>query len=113
MNYQKIRENRAANRPNQFIILTSLTVEEFDALLPVFKRHWIRYYRYHTLEGKPRKYPSLNPGKETKTLPSVAEKLFFLLSYLKNYPLQHFQAASFEISQAKVSQWAPNRTQYR
>jgi len=31
-------------------------------------------------------------------------KLFFLLSYLKNYPLQQFQASYFEISQAKVSQ---------
>jgi hypothetical protein len=100
MNYQKIRQ-----KPNQFINLTSLTVEEFDALLPVFKRHWTKYLRYHTLEGKKRKLPNLNPGKDTKTLPSVAEKLFFLLSYLKNYPLQQFQAASFDISQAKVSQW--------
>ena len=100
MNYQKIRRN-----PTQFVILTSLTIEEFDGLLPVFKRHWLKYNRYHTLEGKKRKLPNLNPGKPTRTLPSVEEKLFFLLSYLKNYPLQQFQAASFGISQAKVSQW--------
>ena len=100
MDYQKIREN-----PTQFIILTSLTIEEFDTLLPVFKRHWLKYNGYHTLEGKKRKLPNLNPGKPTRTLPSVEEKLFFLLSYLKNYPLQQFQAASFDISQAKVSQW--------
>ncbi len=100
MNYEKIREN-----PNQFIILTSLTVDEFDVLLAVFKRHWLKYNKYHTLEGKKRKLPNLKPDKPTKTLPSVAEKLFFLLSYLKNYPLQQFQAASFGISQAKVSQW--------
>lgn len=100
MDYQKIRENH-----HQFINLTSLTVEEFDALLPVFKRHWIKYRRYHTLEGKKCKLPNLKPGKDTKTLPTVGEKLFFLLSYLKNYPLQQFQAASFGISQAKVSQW--------
>ncbi len=105
MDYQKIRHN-----PNQFIILTSLTVEEFDALLPVFKRYWIKYYRYHTLEGKKRKWPTLNAKKLTKTLPTVADKLFFLLSYLKNYPLQEFQAVSFDISQGNsihcgVSQW--------
>lgn len=100
MNYEKIRENA-----NQFIILTSLTVKEFDALLSVFKRHWRKYYTYHTLEGKNRKVPNLNPGKDTRTLPTVSEKLFFLLSYLKNYPLQEFQAASFDISQGKVSQW--------
>ena len=100
MNYEKIR-----NSPQQFVVLTSLTVEEFDVLLSVFKRHWIKYTKYHTLEGKKRKLPNLRPGKPTKTLPTVSEKLFFLLSYLKNYPLQEFQAASFEISQAKVSQW--------
>ncbi|MGB3780748.1 MAG: transposase family protein [Tunicatimonas sp.] len=100
MNYKKIRAN-----PHQFITLTSLTVEEFDMLLPVFKRHWIKYTKYHTLEGKKRKLPNLRPSKRTKTLPTVAEKLFFLLSYLKNYPLQEFQAASFDISQGKVSQW--------
>lgn len=100
MNYDKIRNN-----PTQHTRLTSLTVEEFDALLPVFERYWIKYYRYHTLEGKKRKVPNLNPGKDTRTLPTVSEKLFFLLSYLKNYPLQEFQAASFDISQGKVSQW--------
>ena len=100
MNHEKIREN-----PTQFVILTSLTVAEFDALLPVFRRQWLKYNKYHTLEGKKRKLPNLNPGKLTRTLPSIEEKLFFLLSYLKNYPLQQFQAASFEISQAKVSQW--------
>lgn len=100
MNYQKIRENST-----QFVILTSLTAAEFDVLLPVFNRHWIKYNKYHTLEGKQRKLPNLKPSKPTRTLPSVEDKLFFLLSYLKNYPLQQFQAASFEVSQAKVSQW--------
>ena len=98
MDYEKIRRNST-----QFIILTSLTVEEFDTLLPIFKRHWVKYTKYHTLEGKKRKLPNLRPGKPTQTLPSVGEKLFFLLSYLKNYPLQQFQAASFDISQGKVS----------
>lgn len=31
-------------------------------------------------------------------------KLFFLLCYLKNYPLQQFHASYFDITQAKVSQ---------
>ena len=31
-------------------------------------------------------------------------KLFFLLSYLKNYPLQQFHASYFGVTQAKVSQ---------
>ena len=32
-------------------------------------------------------------------------KLFFLLCYLKNYPLQQFHASYFGVTQAKVSQF--------
>lgn len=35
-------------------------------------------------------------------LKGTAQKLFFLLVYLKNNPLQTFQAASFGLSQPKV-----------
>ncbi len=43
-------------------------------------------------------------------MPTLADKLFFFLTYLKTYPLQEFQAASFSISQGNsihcgVSQW--------
>ena len=100
MHYEEIK-----SKPQQFIALTSLTQEEFETLLVVFKRHWIKYFKYHTLEGKKRKLPNLRPGKLTQTLPSIADKLFFLLVYLKTYPLQEFQAASFSLSQGKVSQW--------
>ena len=81
MDYEKIRQN-----PNQFIILTSLTVEEFDILLPIFKRHWMKYTKYHTLEGKKRKLPNLRPGKLTQTLPSVGGKLFFPAELLEELP---------------------------
>ena len=43
--------------------------------------------------------------KNTKTLPSIEIKLFFILVYFKQHPLQEFQAMVFEMSQAKVSQW--------
>lgn len=104
MTYQEIKHN-----PQQFITLTSLTVEEFEALLSTFQRHWVKYYRYHTLEGKKRKLPNFQPERNTKTLPTVADKLFFLLTYLKNYPLQQFQAASFGMSQGKVSHGVARR----
>jgi len=35
--------------------------------------------------------------------PSSGHRLFFLMVYLKNSPLQQFQAASFGISQSQVS----------
>lgn len=100
MNYENIRQ-----RKSQFESVTSLKVEEFDFLHQEFSKRWKKFYRYHTIEGKKRKHPLNNPGKQTATLPSTADKLFFLLVYLKNYTLQEMMAASFGFSQSNASKW--------
>lgn len=100
MNYENIR-----TRTKQFESLTSLKIEEFDKLLGVFSGKWRNYYRIYTIEGKRRKLPYLNAEKDTKSLPSVAEKLFFILVYLKNYSLQEMLSASFGFSQSQGSKW--------
>jgi hypothetical protein len=97
MNYLEQKEH-----PSNFLSLTSLTVLEFEHLLSYFEPLWEKYYRYHTLEGTKRKLPSYKEHKSA-LLQTSEQKLFFLLVYMKNNPLQTFQAASFGISQAKVS----------
>jgi len=101
MNYKNIR-----TRPTQFLSVTSLNIAEFDYLLSSFSGRWRNYYRIHNIEGKKRKAPIFNPEKDTKTLPTVAEKLFFILVYLKNYSLQEMIAASFGFSQSQASKWS-------
>lgn len=100
MDYSNIRQ-----RTRQFESVTGLTIEEFDQLLPVFCGKWRNFYRIHTIEGKKRKAPMMDPDKKTKSLPSVEEKLFFILVYLKNYSLQEMIAASFGFSQGQASKW--------
>lgn len=100
MNYFKI-----SKRPRQFLSVTGLQVEEFDFLYSSFASRWRNFYRIHTIEGKKRKTPLINPDTETKTLPSVAEKLFFILAYLKNHGLQEMTTASFDFSQSQASKW--------
>ena len=100
MDYSNIRQ-----RTRQFESVTGLTVEEFDQLFPIFSGKWRNFYRIHTIEGKKRKAPIMNPDKNTKSLPSVEEKLFFILVYLKNYSLQEMMAASFGFSQSQASKW--------
>jgi len=100
MNYETIRNN-----PTQFLSLTSLLPQEFDLVRPYFKREWHRFYKTHTSMGKKRKGPYYNYRKNTRSLPTVADKLFFILVYYKTNPLQQFQAASFGLSQAHVSRW--------
>jgi len=105
MEYQTVRKNK-----EQFLSLTTLYPEEFDLLLSHFAKEWYKFYRIYTLEGKRRNKTNWNPQKDTRTLPTVADKLFFLLTYYKQHPLQQFHAASFGVSQPKVSLWVKHLT---
>lgn len=100
MNYLALRE-----RPTQFLALTSLHPAEFDDLLIGFAPLWERYHRYHTLDGDRRKFP-VHQERANATLAGTDTKLFFLLTYLKNNSLQQHQAASFGVSQTRVSRLA-------
>ena len=103
MHYSHIRTNS-----KQFKALTSLSVEEFDLLLPRFEadrgvRPWENYIERYTLSGKPgtRKYSP----KDQQGLSNCEEKLFFVLYALKNNPLQEALAASFSLKQEMAHQW--------
>lgn len=97
MNYEIISKN-----PSQFLALTSLHPPEFEILLENFAPVCEKYFRYRTLEGKRRKIVTSSEHGNAK-LRGSAQKLFFLLVYLKTNTLQAHQAASFGISQPKVS----------
>lgn len=86
----------------QFLALTSLQVNEFELVLKEFAPNCEKYFRYHTLEGKRRKIITSKEHGNAK-LQGSEQKLFFLLVYLKTNALQEHQAASFGISQTKVS----------
>ena len=100
MEYLTLRE-----RPRQFVALTSLLPAEFDDLLTDFAPAWERHHRYHTLEGKPRRFPA-HAERANARLAGSDTKLFFLLTYLKSNSLQQHQAASFGVSQTRVSRLA-------
>lgn len=98
MNYNKIRENAKS-----FKSLTSLSVEEFDELLPLFSSAWQAFIEKYNLDGsiRLRKYVP----KADDQLATVAEKLFFILYFFKNNPLQEALAASFDLSQDMANKW--------
>ena len=85
MRYEKLRKNSP-----QMLSLTSLTVLEFEALLPVFKHHWEEYHSHYTLKGKLRE--RISYGRKTSKLPMIGDKLLFILSYWKNNPLRSIMA---------------------
>jgi hypothetical protein len=100
MNYKKSYQN-----DKSFLSLTSLYPEEFDYLLPTFSQEWSKYHKHFDMLGKRRKAPKISYKNDTKTLPKVEDKLFFILVYLKNNPLQEFIACSFEIDQSHACRW--------
>jgi hypothetical protein len=97
MEYSVISKNST-----QFLALTSLQVNEFETLQTEFRPVCEKYFRYYTLEGKRRKIITSKEHGNAK-LQGSEQKLFFLLVYLKTNALQEYQAASFGISQTKVS----------
>ena len=98
MDYSKIRTD-----VKQFKALTSLSIDEFDQLLPRFEAEWENYIQRYTLSGKPRQRKYTPKDKEG--LATSSHKLFFILYALKNNPLQEALAASFSLEQEVAHQW--------
>ncbi len=68
-----------------------------------FRNEWEQYSNHFTLEGKPRQRIEL--PRATSVLPSVQDKLLFILVYLKTFPLQELQAATFSMNQPQANFW--------
>lgn len=84
--------------------LTSLTAAEFFELLAVFDELWQGYHARYDLKGKRRRIKKYREH-DSMSLQGSLDKLFFVLVYLKQNPLQHYHGFSFGMSQGKVSQW--------
>lgn len=84
--------------------MTGLTATEFQALLPPFEQAVAPYMRTRTIAGHPRtsrRYRSYVNGP----LPTIADKLLFILSYLKHHPIQELQGQLFGMSQSNTNKW--------
>lgn len=95
---------RYTDNPTMFLSLTGYTREEFDAILPEFERQFLNRMREYRLDGKPRGTRRYVPYHNSP-LPTSADKLFFILTYVKTYSLQSVHGALFGISQPKANQW--------
>ena len=84
--------------------LTSLTAAEFFELFAVFDELWQRYHAQYDLKGEQRQIKKYREHG-SMSLQGSLDKLFFVLVYLKQNPLQHYHGFSFGMSQGKVSQW--------
>ena len=93
-----------AEKATQFLSLTGYTRQEFDALLPHFSECFYDRMETYLVEGKlrgKRKYGDY----QNSLLPTIEDKLFFILTSIKTNNLQSGQGALFGISQPKANMW--------
>jgi len=98
MRYDKVKKNAT-----QMLSVTGHTVDEFESLIPAFKHKWDEYYSHFTLKGKVRQRISYN--RKTSKIPLIEDKLLFILSYLKNNPLQEYHGICFDMTQPQCCDW--------
>jgi hypothetical protein len=84
--------------------MTGLTAQEFTALLPPFEHAWLAYMEDHTLDGHPRTSRRYSTY-ETSPLPTMADKLLFILTYVKQNPIQEMHGQLFGMSQSNANKW--------
>lgn len=94
----------AASRPNEFLDFTSLTLEEFQILVPPFDAAFQAHMVAWRFDGTPRTARRFTVYKNCP-LPTPEDRLFFLLTYLKTYTLQVVQGRLFGMPQCKANQW--------
>jgi len=99
-----LRFRDVAHRPLEVLDLTSVTVDEFAALVVPFEAAFQAHMAAWRFDGQPRgarRYTTY----ATCPLPTADDRLLFLLVYLKTNPLQTVHGRLFGLPQGKTNQW--------
>jgi hypothetical protein len=99
-----IRYADVASHPTEFLDFTSLTLEEFQILLPPFEAAFQAHMAVWRFDGTPRTTRRFTVYQNCP-LPTPEDRLFFLLTYLKTYALQVVHGRLFGMPQCKANQW--------
>jgi Helix-turn-helix of DDE superfamily endonuclease len=100
----RVRFADVQSRPTEFSDFTSLTLEEFQQLVPPFEAAFQAHMAAWRLDGKPRTARQFAVYQNCP-LPTPEDRLFFILTYLKTYSLQVVQGRLFGMGQSKANQW--------
>jgi hypothetical protein len=99
-----IRFSDVQARPTEFLDMTSVTLDEFQQLVPPFEAAFQAHMAAWRLDGKPRTARRFTVY-DNCPLPTPEERLLFILAYVKTYSLQVVQGRLFGMGQSKANQW--------
>jgi hypothetical protein len=91
-------------RPMEFLDFTSVTLDEFQQLVPPFDAAFHARMAAWRMDGKPRTARRVTVYKNCP-LPTPEDRLLFILVYLKTYALQVVHGRLFGMVQGKANQW--------
>jgi hypothetical protein len=99
-----VRFTELQSRPTEFLDFTSVTLDEFQQLVPPFETAFQCRMAVWRMDGQPRTARRFSVYKNCP-LPTPEDRLFFLLTYLKTYALQVVHGRLFGMVQGKANQW--------
>jgi hypothetical protein len=99
-----LRFTELQSRPMEFLDFTSVTLDEFQQLVPPFEAAFHTRMAVWRMDGKPRTARRFTVYKNCP-LPTPEDRLLFILTYLKTYALQVVQGRLFGMGQSKANQW--------
>src|SRR2546426_2412072 len=99
-----LRFTELQSRPMEFLDFTSVTLDEFQQLVPPFEAAFQARMTAGRMDGKPRTARRFTVYKNCP-LPTPEDRLLFILVYLKTYALQVVQGRLFGMVQGKAHQW--------
>jgi hypothetical protein len=99
-----VRFTELQSRPMEFLDFTSLTLDEFQQLVPPFETAFQCHMAAWRMDGKPRTARRFTVDKNCP-LPTPEDRLLFVLTYVKTYALQVVQGRLFGMVQGKANQW--------
>src|SRR6266566_9277713 len=99
-----LRFTELQSRPMEFLDFTSVTLDEFQQLVPPFEAAFHARMAAWRMDGKPRTARRF-PVDKNCPLPTPEDRLLFILGYLKTYSLQVVQGRLFGMGQSKAHQW--------
>ena len=94
------------SRPRAFLDFTSLTLDEFQQLVPPFEAAFHARMAAWRMDGKPRTARRF-PVYPNCPLPTPEDRRLFILVSLKTYALQVVQGRLFGMVQSKAKRWIP------
>jgi Helix-turn-helix of DDE superfamily endonuclease len=98
------RDEEVTQRAGSLRALTGLTDAEFQALRPHFEQAFVTHMHDRTIDGHPRTSRRYRTY-DTCPLPTLADKRLFILTYLKQNPIQEVQGQLFGMSQSHANKW--------